>query len=192
MPKTFIALIAGFFAVFTGIAAPAVAEDAAAWKADPAKSKLTFTGRQMRVPSTGEFRKFTPVIRFDPKNLAGSKVAVVIDTASASAGNKDIEKELKKPKWFHVEKFPRASFVTTKIVAKGGDKYEATAELTIRDKKRVVTMPFTVKIDGTNARAAGELSIKRLDYDIGIDEWKDTNIVADEVVIRFDLAATRQ
>ena len=146
----------------------------------------------MRVPSTGEFKKFTPSIRFDPKNPGNSKIEVLIDTGSATANNKDIDKELKKPNWFDVAKYPQARFVTTKVVAKGGDSYEATAELTIRDKTKTVTMPFTVKIDGNAARATGEVSINRLDFDIGQGEWADTNIVANKVVVKFDLTATRQ
>jgi polyisoprenoid-binding protein YceI len=177
------------------LAAPgARAADAPAWTVDAAKSRLTFTGRQMRVPTKGEFKKFAAKIRFDAKNLDGSAVEVTIDTATASTGNGDIDKELKRTLWFQVDKFPTARFVASRFRAKGGDAFEALGKLTIRDVTRDVVMPFTLTTSGDGktmtAKAKGELKIKRLDYGIGREQWADTDVIANEVVIRFDLTAS--
>ena len=179
------------FASFLTIPA-ARAADAPAWKMDPAKSSITFTARQMRSPAEGGFRKFTADIRFDPANLAGSKVTVVVDMTSAFAGNADVQKELQKELWFQVDKFPKATFEVTKFVSKGGNAYDAVARLTIRDKTKEVALPVTIAISGNTARATGEIKLNRLDFGVGRGEWTNTSIVAEDVTVRIAIEATRQ
>jgi polyisoprenoid-binding protein YceI len=172
------------------------AADAPEWTVDVAKSSITFTGRQMGVPSTGKFKTFTARVQFEPTNLEASKVEVLIDPSSADAGNPDIEKELKRPKWFDVAKFPSAKFAATLFRSKGGNVYEAAGQLTLRDVTQDVVLPFSLDIkpegDQLLARATGELTISRLKYGIGSDEWRDTKIVGDEVTIRIDVLARRK
>ncbi len=177
---------------FLPLAGPATAADAPAWQLVPGKSRIQFTGVQMRVPSKGEFKRFTADIRFDPGNLADSKVTVTVETESASTGNDDIDKELKKELWFEVAKYPKATFAVSRFVAKGDGNYEAVARLTIRDKTKDITLPFKLDVSGKTAKVSGELKLNRLDFGIGRGEWKDTSIVANEVVVRIEIEATRQ
>ena len=190
-----------FLAVATAAVAfraPAPAADAPAWTVDQGKSSITFVGRQMGVPSQGEFKTFTAKVNFDPSALPASSIEVAIDTGSADAGNPDIDKELKRPNWFDVQRFPTARFFTTAIHSKGGNAYEAAAKLTIRDATRDVVLPVTIDIAQDPADAAqlvahakGEMTISRLAFGIGQNEWRDTNIVADAVAIRIDVVARR-
>ena len=182
-----------------GAIATATAADAPAWKVDPAQSRITFTGRQMGAPTKGEFKRFSASVRFDAVNLAGSAVEVTIDLASADTGNRDIDEELKRPKWFDVQRFPNGQFVTTSFRAGGGNAYEAMARLTLRDVTREVVLPFALSIsqDAADpaqevARASGELPISRVQYGIGQAEWSNTAIVADEVRIRVEILARRK
>ena len=52
-----------------------------------------------------------------------------------------------------------------------------------------MTFPLSVKKDGASTVFDGSLPIKRLTYNIGDGEWKDTSTVADEVVIKFHVIA---
>src|ERR1700674_2249675 len=104
----------------TGAVEKACAADAPEWAVDQAQSRITFTGRQMDVPSKGRFKTFSAKVRFDPANLAVSAVDVIIDPASADTGNPDMDTELKRPSWFAVERFREARFITTALRAKGG------------------------------------------------------------------------
>jgi polyisoprenoid-binding protein YceI len=175
------------------------AADVPAWTVDLAQSKITFTGRQMGVPSKGRFKTFSAKVRFDPANLAASAVDVVIDPASADTGNPDMDTELRRPNWFAVERFREARFVTTALRAKGGGDFEAAARLTIRDVTQEVVMPFKLDIGDDSAdpgqllaRASGDVTISRTKYGIGQAEWSDTNIVGDEVGIHIDVVARRK
>lgn len=196
------ALLAGAALVLFMEAAPAA--DAPEWTVDRAKSSIAFTGRQMGVPSNGRFKSFTATVNFDPENLAASAVEVVVDAASADAGNSDIDKELKQPKWFDVARFPTVRFVTTAIRAKtkdstGSGNYEAVARLTIRDVTEEVVLPFKLAIGPDSAdpsqlvsRVTGALTISRTKFGVGRDEWRDTKIVADEVELKIDVLARRK
>ena len=42
------------------------------------------------------------------------------------------------------------------------------------------------------AKASGEITISRSHFGIGRAEWRDTKIVADEVVIRIEVVARRK
>jgi polyisoprenoid-binding protein YceI len=175
------------------------AADVPAWTVDLAQSKITFTGRQMGVPSKGRFKTFSAKVRFDPANLAASAVDVIIDPASADTGNPDMDTELRRPNWFAIERFREARFVTTALRAKDGSDFEAAARLTIRDVTQEVVMPFKLDIgdDGVDpgqllARASGDVTISRTKYGIGQGEWGDTNIVGDEVGIHIDIVARRK
>jgi polyisoprenoid-binding protein YceI len=186
-------------AAITGTVEAAMTADAPLWTVDSANSRIIFTGRQMGAPSKGEFKRFSARVQFEASNLAGSVVEVVIDLASADTGNRDIDEELKRPKWFDVQRFPNGHFVTTSFRNKGGNTYEAFARLTIRDVSREVVLPFVLEIspDVVNsgqevARASGELAISRVQYGIGQAEWSDTAIVADEVRIRIEILARRK
>ena len=192
---------AAFLLLFAGTASAA---DAPEWNVDAGKSSITFTARQMGVPTTGKFKTFKASVKFDPDNLEASTVEVLVDAASADAGNPDIDKELKQQKWFDVARYPTVQFVTTAFRVKSKDAagkgiYEAVAELTIRDVTEEVVLPFKLEIgadpaDATQlvARATGDLTISRTKFGVGRDEWRDTKIVGDDVGLAIEVLARRK
>lgn len=160
-----------------------VATPAFAQTVVPGGSEIAFTTRQMGVPVEGRFTAWQAQLRFDPRNPAAGSVSFDIETGSASFGAAETETEVKKPDWFHVVKFPRASFRSTAIKAAGPGRYEVAGQLTIKGRAREVTVPVTLN----GAIASGSFAIKRLAFDIGSGDWADTSMVADEVQVRFKL-----
>ncbi len=187
-------VLAGALAI--GATAAANAADAPEWTVDAKSSQIKFTGRQMNVPSDGVFRRWTATIRFDPKNLAGSSVDVTIETASAHTGNKDMDATLESEKFFEVKKFPKAKFVASSFRAKGGNKYEAVAKLTIRDVTQEVVLPFTLDVADKGAEqvatVTGKVDVSRTKFGIGRGDWSDTKVIADKVVIEIKVVASRK
>jgi polyisoprenoid-binding protein YceI len=66
---------------------------------------------------------------------------------------------------------------------------EVSGKLTIKGKTTEVSFPMSVKKEGAVQIFEGNLPIRRLTFNIGDGEWKDTSVVADEVVIRFRVIA---
>jgi len=166
-----------------------LAASAAALKTDPAKSTVSATFKQMNVPIDAKFKQFTVAIDYDAAKPDASKASVEINIASFDLGDPEYNKEVTKKEWFNAAQFPKASFVSTAIKSAGAGKLNVTGKLTIKGKTADVTFPLTVKAEGGKQIFEGALPIKRLAYNIGEGEWKDTSMVADDVVIKFHVTA---
>lgn len=162
---------------------------AATLKADPAKSSITATFKQLNVPVDAKFRKFDAQIVYDAAKPGASKANVDIDVASFDLGDPDYNKEVLKKEWFNAAQFPKATFISSQIKPGANGKLDVTGKLTIKGKTADVSFPMSVKKDGNVQVFEGALPIKRLTYNIGEGEWKDTSMVADEVTIRFRVVA---
>jgi polyisoprenoid-binding protein YceI len=163
----------------------------AALKTDPAKSSISATFKQMNVPVDGKFKKFNAQIDYDAAKPEASKANVEIEVASFDLGDADFNKEVAKKDWFNAAQFPKATFVSSAIKPGAGGKLDVSGKLTIKGKTADVSFPITVKKEGAAQVFEGALPIKRLTYNIGEGEWKDTSMVADEVVIKFRVVATQ-
>jgi len=170
------------------ITAPAFAQPAA--QLVPAQSEIVFTTKQMGVPVEGRFGKFSAQIALDPRQPASGRVAFVIDTGSARFGAAETDAEVPKPAWLNVPKFPQASFESTAIKALGGGRFEVAGKLSIKGTTQNVVVPVAVVQAGANSTASGSFTIQRLAFKVGEGEWADTQIVANDVAVRFKLALT--
>lgn len=157
----------------------------AALKVDTAKSSVSAVSKQMGVPVEGKFKKFNAQIDFNAAKPEASKANVDIDVASFDLGSAEFNSEVMKKEWFNAAQFPKATFVSTGIKPAAGGKYNVAGKLTVKGKTADVVFPLTVKKEGAAQVFEGALPIKRLAYNIGEGEWKDTGMVADEVVIKF-------
>lgn len=170
------------------LAVPALA---AALKADVAKSSVSAVFKQMNVPVEAKFKRFSAQIDYNPAKPETGKANVEIDIPSFDLGDADFNKEVQKKEWFNGAQFPKASFVSSAIKPAANGKLDVTGKLSIKGKTADVSFPLTVRQEGGNQVFEGTLPIKRLGFNIGEGEWKDTSMVADEVLIKFRVLATQ-
>ena len=184
----------GSLALAATLLAATPTQAATQWSADAARSKLGFTGLLTGGTFQGSFTRFQPEITFDPADLAGSRFRVVVETASADTRDGDRDAILKGPEFFAVERWPKATFEATKFAAAGPGRYTAQGRLTLRDATRDVAVTFTFQpaADGRTATLAGGTRVNRLDFGVGQGEWRDTQMVGNEVKISFDLLLRRK
>jgi polyisoprenoid-binding protein YceI len=175
--------------LLAALLAVAIVAVAAPLKTDPAKSRVSATFKQMNVPVDAPFKKFTAAIDYDAAKPDAAKATVEIDTASLDVGEPDMNKEVAKKDWFNSAQFPKATFVSTSIKAAGPGKLTVAGKLTIKGKAADVSFPLTVKAEAGKQVFEGSLPIKRLAFNVGDGEWKDTSMVADEVIIKFHVTA---
>ncbi|MFC7517793.1 YceI family protein [Herbaspirillum sp. GCM10030257] len=164
---------------------------AAAMKTDPAKSSVSAVFKQMSVPVEAKFKKFNAQIDYDSAKPEAGKASVDIDVPSFDLGDPEYNKEVQKKEWFNGAQFPKASFVSSALKPAAGGKLDVSGKLTIKGKTADVSFPMTVKKEGNAQVFEGALPIKRLAFNIGEGEWKDTSMVADEVIIKFRVVATQ-
>ncbi|WP_116121922.1 YceI family protein [Paraburkholderia sp. BL6669N2] len=159
---------------------------------DASKSSVIATTKQMNVPVDGKFRKFSAQLNFDPARPTAGSANVSIDTGSYDLGADDYNKQAQGKEWFDSATFPAATFVSSAIAPAGGNQYKITGKLTIKGKSQTVVVPVTIASQGTTQTFDGALPIKRSQFDVGTGEWKDTSVVADEVVIKFHIVASKK
>lgn len=173
------------------LAATALAAGAVPLKTDAAHSKVTITFKQMNVPVDADFKRFAAQIDYDATHPEKASARVDIDTASFDLGEAEYNKEVAGKDWFDAARFPKASFVSSAIRAAGAGKLTVTGKLTIKGRTQDVSFPVSVKQDAGKQVFDGQLPIRRLAFNIGEGEWKDTSMVADEVLIKFHVAASQ-
>ena len=171
------------------LAAP-MAAHGAAYAVDPASSRLSFTGAFDGRPFTGVFRNWTAQIDFDPAHLEASRVKVVVQTGSVSAGTPEYDKTLAETAWFNVRQFPTAVFVAKTFSKTGPNSYMARGDLTLRNVTRPVNLAFTLQPAGALTRMKGELTLDRTQYGIGAGDFSGDRPLAKAVRVNVDLVAT--
>lgn len=156
----------------------------------PARSEIAFVSKQMGVPVEGRFKKFDAQIAFDPNKAEGGKIVLTIDIGSITMGSPEPDAELPKAPWFNAALFPKASFYSSVIKPLGAGKFEVRGKLSIKGHAQDVLIPVTLTQDGTTTFASGAFTVQRLAYKIGENEWADTSMVGDDVVVKFKLGLT--
>jgi polyisoprenoid-binding protein YceI len=170
-------------------AATLAASGAALAQVDSAKSSIVATSKQMNVPVDGKFTKFTAQLSFDPSKPTAGSAQFSVDVGSYDLGDKEYNDQVAGKDWFDAKTYPTATFVSSAIAPAGGNKYNVTGKLTIKGKSQTVVVPVTVTQQGAAQVFDGAVPIKRSAFDVGTGEWKDTSVVADDVVIKFHIVA---
>lgn len=156
---------------------------------DPARSTVAIVFKQMGVPVDARFKKFNAAIDYDAAKPENSRASMEIELASFDLGDPEYSKEALKKEWFDAVQFPRAAFVSTAMRASGAGKLDVRGRLSIKGRTVEVGFPLTAQKQGAGWVFEGSLPIRRLQFRIGEGEWKDTAVVADEVVIKFHVVA---
>jgi polyisoprenoid-binding protein YceI len=99
---------------------------------DPDHTAAEFTVRHMMVTWVhGIFSKVRGTLEFDPQDVARSSVEAEIDVSSIHTGVDRRDNDLLSPNYFHVEKYPKITFKSTKVEAAGLDRCLVEGDLTV-------------------------------------------------------------
>jgi polyisoprenoid-binding protein YceI len=174
-------------AAVIGAAVPRWAGAAGSFTADPATSRLEFTGVQAGAEFKGVFHKFTASVDFSPDALAAAKFDVVIDLSSEDTMDKDRDGTIRGADVFDVAHFPAARYVT-RVFSKAAAGYTAVGSLTLHGVTKDVPIAFKFSPAAAGgATLSGTAELKRLDFGVGQGDWKSTEWVADAVKVSFTL-----
>jgi polyisoprenoid-binding protein YceI len=159
---------------------------------DQAASKVTFVGSKVTGKHDGAFDKFKGTVDVVDGTTEKSKVDVDIDATSITTDTEKLTGHLKTADFFDTEKFPKATFSSTKI-EKGGEKgatNTVTGNLTIKGIAKSVTFPATIKVDGDGANVDAEFAINRRDFSLNYP-GKPNDLIRDDVVIKLVIRAKK-
>ncbi|AGP31988.1 YceI family protein [Corynebacterium terpenotabidum] len=166
---------------------------------DPSHSEIGFTARHAMVTKVrGSFTDFTGTATTGA-NLSDATISVEIEAGSIDTRNADRDGHVKSADFFDVENFPKITFTSTAVVAKGDDEIEVTGDLTIKDVTKSVTIDF--EFDGeavdpwgaTRVGFEGSTEINRSDFGLTWNTPLKTDgvLVSEKIKLSFDISATK-
>ena len=154
-----------------------------------AGSSVKFTIKNFSINVPGSFKGLQGKIIFDPSNPASSSVNVSVDANTVYTSNSSRDKHLKKETYFHVARYPRISFQSTRISKTDQQgTYLIEGNLLIKGIIKTVSFPFT-SISTTNGLLlAGKFRINRRDFNVGESSW----VLSDELTVSLSISAVKQ
>lgn len=124
------------------IAGPAMAADT--YKLEPTHSSATFYYPHfgMSHPS-GKIIGATGTLVLDTDQPANSTVTASLPMVALTTGLPDFDKDLKGPDYFDADKFPAATFASTKVEVTGENTANVTGDLTVHGVTQSVVLSVT-------------------------------------------------
>jgi len=180
----------------TNSVAPAVKKDikGTILALTPENSKVEFTGSKVTGKHDGGFKEFAGTIDLVNAKPEESSVLVYIEMNSVFVDDEGLAKHLKSPDFFDVEKFPKATFTSTKIVpdtAKDAGNYTVTGDFNLHGQVKSITFPAKITVTDADVAVDAEFSINRKDFGI-VYAGKADDLIRDDVVIRLKLKSSRK
>lgn len=142
----------------------------------PIAVNMTLT--QMGVPLKATFQK--AVVTGNIPDQGAGDVTVTLQTNSLAGATQEAVSAGKGSEWLDAEKYPTAVFKSTSLQVNGG-KGVAQGRLTIKGITKPAIASFTIQ----NGKVQGQMTFDRTQFQVGINDWASTSIVAAPVKIDF-------
>ena len=159
--------------IAAALSAPAIATT---YTLEPNYTQVVFSWDHLGYSyPTAQIAQGVGMLEFDPRIPSMSSLKVTLPVTSLMTGVPDLDEHLKSEDFFHVARFPQATFQSTKVET-GMGKYDlrVTGNLTIRDVTRPLTLDVEVLKVGTNPRTQvatvgfnATARLKRSDFGLG-------------------------
>ena len=171
------------------------------WVLDPMHSEVQFKIKHLVISTvTGSFKAFQGTAQTEGDSFENAQAEFSLEVDSIETNNEMRDGHLKGDDFFEAAKYPSIKFQSTAFTKTGGDNYQLTGDLTIKD----VTKPVTLDVEygGTavdfygNTKAGFEVTgkINRKDYNLswgGITE-AGAIVLGDEVKMIFNIQFAKQ
>lgn len=173
--------------------APAANAKGEAMEITPANSTVTFIGYKVTGLHNGGFALFSGTLDLVNSKPEESTVSVDIDAKSIFADDPKLTDHLKTKDFFEVEKFPKASFKSTKIEAgaRPPDNYTVTGDMEMHGVTKSVNFPAKIDVTDTDVTVKAGFRINRKDFGIVYTGPAD-NLIRDDVSIMLNVKTTRK
>ncbi|PXX41902.1 YceI family protein [Undibacterium pigrum] len=142
----------------------------------------------------GRFDKNSGSIELDMENKTGS-LQIAIEAESINTGSDTFNKILRSPSFFNIEKYPKITFQSNKMVFNEDKLVQVEGDLTIKDVTRKVVVDITqfecrfmILYLKRACGANGNTKILRSDYGVG----RYVPFVSDEVTLSFSVEAIKE
>ena len=159
------------------------------WVVDNKISEISFEVPVLFASNVeGKFIDFDGLVQIDINENHDNKAIFYVSINSIETNYKKYRNLLLGPIFFDSMNFPLSVLDTKNFQFKNNDDNVLDVELTIKNKSK--NLPINLKIiQLTNdlVQVKGELFFNRLDFNIGIDKWRNTTFLKDRVRLFFNI-----
>ena len=158
----------------------------------PENSKVEFVASKVTRSHNGSFKQFQGTINLVANSLPDSQVSIDIDAGSVVTDEPQLTDHLKTADFFDIAKYPKATFVSTKIEPSNtsGATHTVTGNFELHGVKKSITFPATIQVTPDSAAVDAEFAINRKDFGI-VYAGKADDLIRDGVVIKLNLKVPR-
>ena len=151
------------------------------------KSTVTFEIKNMGFNTHGNFGGVQADIKFDPAKPEVSSIEATANVNDLNTGSDGKDEHLKSADYFDVATYPKITMKSVAVKHKSGNNYVGQFNITIKNKTKLIDMPFTYTEIGNTADFNGVLKLKRSDFGIG----GSSLVMADDVTVTIDVVANK-
>jgi len=175
---------------------------ASTWEIDTSHASANFNVKHLGVTNVnGQLGPVTGKVEVDDKDVTKTKVDASIDVTGVDTRFAKRDAHLKSDDFFNVEKFPTATFKSTKIEKVSDTKLKVTGDLTMHGITKSVTLDTELSpevknpFSGANTRALSATGvINRQDFGLA---WKSAavetvKVVGDEVRLTIEAEISKK
>jgi polyisoprenoid-binding protein YceI len=176
---------------------PSIATATRTYQIDKAHSDATFQVRHLLTKVRGRFSDFQGTIVLDEAQPQRSSVSFAIQASSVDTNEPSRDAHLRSADFFSVDQFATLTFTSTQIAPVGGDRFDVTGDLTIRDVTKRIVVPVTLLGKASdpwgNERLGfeAEFAINRKEFGLNWNAALETGgfLVGDDVRVTLSIQA---
>jgi polyisoprenoid-binding protein YceI len=159
----------------------------------PENSKVEFVASKVTRSHNGAFKQFSGTIDLLNSDPLQSVVSISIDAGSVVTDEPDLTRHLQTPDFFDVVKYPKATFVSTKIEpgTANGATHSVTGNFDLHGIKKSISFPATIQVGPTSVSVNAEFAINRKDFNLTYPGKAD-DLIRDGVLIKLALNVPRR
>jgi len=146
------------------------------------RSLITFKIKNLGIYTNGTIGGLQADIHFNAADLPSSTIKATVDVNTLNSDNSSRDEHVKSADFFDVAHYPTITLKSVSIKHKSGNNYSGQFNLTIKDKTKLIEIPFACVDKGNALAFSGTFKLKRQDYGIG----SGSMILSDEVIISID------
>jgi polyisoprenoid-binding protein YceI len=151
------------------------------------KSLVTFKIKNAGFTISGIIKAVQADVAFNPANLAASKIDAIADVTTINTDNDLRDEHLKGEDFLNVAKYPAITMKSVSFSKKNSSNYVGQFNVTIKDKTKLISIPFSYNDAGSAVALKGTFKISRADFGIG----KSSMLLSDEANITIEVEASK-
>jgi len=151
------------------------------------KSTVAFQIKNMGFNTSGNFGGVQADIKFDAAKPEISSIEATANVNELNTGSDGKDEHLKSADYFDVATYPKITMKSVAIKHKSGNNYLGQFNVTIKNKTKLLDMPFIYTETGNSADFNGVLKLKRSDFGIG----GSSMVMSDDVTVTIEVVANK-